>query len=466
MQLNSDQWHAFQQDLRERVGVDDFNSWLQPLTYDPSASTSSHVTLTVPTEFMQDWIQNNFQDDITAALHKTVAPDVAVSYKVAALFSPTGAASIMTSRPDVDGAKVVAPATPPATASNTSAQPILESHESRIDPRYRFETFVTGKSNQFAFAAAQRIAESQDLAYNPFFLYGGVGLGKTHLMHAIGWYIKENYPERKVLYISAEQFLYRFIRALKDRSTLSFKETFRSVDVLMIDDIQFIAGKEATQEEFFHTFNALVSMQKQIILTADRAPHDMANVEDRLRSRLGHGLATEIHVPDVETRLAILQKKAEELKIDLAPELGMLLANGIASNIRELEGALNRLAAHAKFIDAELTVEFAQEQLKDLFRANIKLLSVEDIQHKVAEYYNIKMMELLGTRRSRAVARPRQLAMYFAKQLTTKSYPEIGRSFGGKDHTTVMHAVRTIENLMTRDAQLAEDIRLLEKMLK
>ncbi len=462
MQLSVDQWQQVQNDLKVQVGHDDYNSWLLPLR--PEAPSTSElaqnlITLSVPTSFMQDWVNQNYGDIIQKTLSKTLDKSVNVVYRVAPAFDvkpPKNTSPIK--------GTILEEAFKP---KNISAQTAVDDlHEgTKLDPRFTFETFVTGQSNQFAFAAAQRISESGDLAYNPFFLHGGVGLGKTHLMHSIGWHVLKNHPERKVLYISAEQFLYRFIRALKDKSTLSFKDTFRSVDVLMIDDIQFIAGKGATQEEFFHTFNALVGMGKQIILTADRSPHEMEDIEDRLRSRLGCGLTCEVHPPEVETRLAILQRKADALGFALSEDVAMFLANAISTNVRELEGALNRLAAHAKLTNAEVTISFVQEQLRDLFRSSMRAVTLDEIQKKVADYYSIKIADMHGTRRSRPIARPRQVAMFLAKQLTTKSYPEIGRAFGGRDHTTVMHAVKTIENLTERDPQLAEDVRLLERIL-
>lgn len=457
MFVSGEQWHAVQSYLKDHVSDDDFSSWLEPLTPVNDGATDGPVTLTVPTSFMQDWIERHYESVLRQGLAETLQKPVDVAYKVTPLFGEVTANKTLE-------AATVAPAAvaQPEAISAPMTELMAASH---LDPKYTFDTFVTGKSNDFAYAAARRIAESEDAAYNPFFLYGGVGLGKTHLMHAIGAHIHASQPQRKVLYISAEQFLFRFIRALKDRSTLSFKETFRAVDVLMIDDIQFIAGKEATQEEFFHTFNALVSMGKQVILTADRSPHEMANIEDRLRSRLGCGLACEIHAPEVETRLAILERKAEELEIELPQSLGMFLASSIASNVRELEGALNRLAAFSKLSGAELTIAFAQEHLKDLFRAHTRVVTLDDIQKRVADYYTIRIADLNGTRRNRDIARPRQAAMYLAKTLTTKSYPEIGKSFGGRDHTTVMHAVKTIENLMEKDPTLKEDVALLEKML-
>ena len=339
---------------------------------------------------------------------------------------------------------------------------------SRLDPRYTFTSFVTGKSNTFAFTAAQSVADtlarSEVPGFNPFFLHGGVGLGKTHLMQAIGHQVLAARPSARTLYLSAEQFMNMFIAAMREKSQHDFKRLFRGVDVLMIDDIQFITGRDNTQEEFFHTFNALVAEGKQIILTADRPPHDLV-LEERLKSRLGSGLPVEVHPPAEETRLAILQTKAQSMNIPIGPDVLQLLAHHIASNVRELEGALNRLVAYHRLTGSVITEALAREQLRDVFRAYTRILSVEDIQHKVAAHFNIRVADMHSPRRAREVARPRQVAMYLAKQLTQRSYPDIGRSFGGRDHTTVMHACQQIENLLPRDALLAEHVQLLTKTL-
>ena len=334
-----------------------------------------------------------------------------------------------------------------------------------LDPRFTFDNFVVGRSNEFAFQAARRIAESGDVIYNPFFLYGGVGLGKTHLMQAIARQIYTTNPKAKILYISAEKFMNHFIRSIRDKNTHSFKQAFRSVDILMVDDIQFLGGKGSTQEEFFHTFDTLISEGKQIILTADKSPHELKNVEERLRSRLGWGLATEMHPPTLETRIAILEKKSQALGIELNRDVSMFLADRISSNVRELEGALNRLVAHSTLIQQALTVETAQDLLKDLFRTYNHVVTLEEIQKKVTEYYNLRIADMHSVRRTKAIARPRQIAMYLSKKLTTRSYPEIGKSFGGRDHTTVMHAVKTIEKLLKTDPAIQEDVPLLEKLL-
>ncbi len=340
-----------------------------------------------------------------------------------------------------------------------------------LDPRFTFENFVVGKPNELAHAAARRVAEaaagpSRNVPYNPLFLYGGVGLGKTHLMHAIAWHIRREYPSRRVIYLSAEKFMYQFIRALRFKDTMAFKEQFRSVDVLMIDDVQFISGKDSTQEEFFHTFNALVDQNRQIVISADKSPSDLEGMEERLKSRLGWGLVADLHPTTYELRLGILQAKAEQMKTPVPPKLLEFLAHKITSNVRELEGALNRIFAHTQLVGRAITLEGAQEVLHDLLRANDRRVTIDEIQKRVAEHYNIRLADMHSARRARAVARPRQVAMYLCKQLTPRSLPEIGRKFGGRDHTTVMHAVRKIEELRTADRSLAEDIELLRRMLE
>jgi chromosomal replication initiator protein len=340
-----------------------------------------------------------------------------------------------------------------------------------LDPRFSFDNFIVGKPNELAHAAARRVAEGGPVTFNPLFLYGGVGLGKTHLMHAIARELKERKPEMNVLYLSAEQFMYRFVQALRDRKMMDFKELFRSVDVLMVDDVQFIAGKDSTQEEFFHTFNALVDQQKQIIISADRAPTDIKDLEERVQSRLQCGLVVDLHPTDYELRLGILQSKLElqqRTYPGLEVEDGVLefLAHRITSNVRVLEGALTRRFAFASLVGREINMELTQDCLADVLRSNERKITVEEIQRKVSEHNNIRLSDMIGPKRLRSYARPRQVAMYLCKQLTSRSLPEIGRRFGGRDHTTVMHGVRRIEELKQSDGQIAEDLELLGRALK
>jgi len=314
---------------------------------------------------------------------------------------------------------------------------------------------------------SKRVAEATKAPpFNPLFLYGGVGLGKTHLMHAIAWHIRTHQPKRNVIYMSAEKFMYRFIRALREQNTVDFKEQFRSVDVLMIDDVQFIAGKDSTQEEFFHTFNALVDQGRQIVISADKSPSDLEGMEERLISRLNCGLVADIHATTYELRLGILESKAEQIGEAVPHKVLEFLAHRITGNVRELEGALNRVVAQAQLVGREISLETTQDYLKDLLRANDRRVTIEDIQKRVAAHFNVRHADMFSERRSRSVARPRQIAMYLAKQLTQRSLPEIGRKFGGRDHTTVMHAVRKVEELRAQDQAFAEDVDMLRRMLE
>lgn len=342
----------------------------------------------------------------------------------------------------------------------------VEETRSRLDPRLTFETFIVGKPNEFAYAAAQRAAEASTPQFNPLFLYGGVGLGKTHLMHAIAWKIQKHHPNHRIIYLSAERFMYQFIRSLRFHDSIKFKERFRSVDTLMIDDFQFIGGKETTQEEFFHTFNALVDNNKQIIISADKSPSDLENIGDRLKSRLGWGLVADIHPTTYELRLGILQSKVENLSVKVSKDVMEFLAAKITSNVRELEGALNRLVAHASLVGRAITLDSAQEVLGDLLRANERHLTIEDIQKRTSEFFSIKLSDLLSSKRSQNLTRPRQVAMYLCKVLTTKSLPEIGRKFGGRDHTTVIHAIRKVQELCEGSAEFAHDLETLQTSLK
>ncbi|MGA1181711.1 MAG: chromosomal replication initiator protein DnaA, partial [Marivivens sp.] len=358
--------------------------------------------------------------------------------------------------------------------SRPAAQAAAEPDElpgAPLDARFTFDSFVVGKPNELAHAAARRVAEGGTVTFNPLFLYGGVGLGKTHLMHAIAHELQRRQPDLNLLYLSAEQFMYRFITALRERKMIDFKQMFRSVDVLMVDDVQFIAGKDSTQEEFFHTFNALVDGQKQIIISADRAPGEIKDLEDRIRSRLQCGLVVDLHPTDYELRLGILQTKADLYKAQypglvLADGVLEFLAHRISTNVRVLEGALTRLFAFASLVGREITLDLTQDCLADILKASDRKVTVEEIQRKVSEHYNIRLSDMIGPKRVRTYARPRQVAMYLAKQLTSRSLPEIGRRFGGRDHTTVMHGVKRIEELRNKDSQIADDLELLRRSLE
>ncbi len=444
------QWARVRAKLRSEFGDAAYRSWLRNMTL--QGVEAGRVKITVPTRFLRDWVAAHYADRIRA-LWNNENPDVAaIDVLVAGAAVPSSEAGDPPAREVVDA----------GDEKDVSAP---------LDPRFTFENFVVGKPNELAHAAARRVAESQvgsnrSVPFNPLFLYGGVGLGKTHLMHAIAWYIRTHDPKRKVIYLSAEKFMYQFIRALRFKDTMAFKDQFRSVDVLMIDDVQFISGKDTTQEEFFHTFNALVDQNRQIVISADKSPTDLEGMEERMRSRLGWGLVADIHPTTYELRLGILQAKAERSKAPVPPKVLEFLAHRITSNVRELEGALTRIYAHTQFVGRELSLESSQEVLHDLLRANDRRVTIDEIQKRVAEHYNIRLADMHSARRARAVARPRQVAMYLCKQLTPRSLPEIGRKFGGRDHTTVMHAVRKIEELRTSDRTMAEDIELLRRMLE
>lgn len=440
---------TFQQELCEEFGSSVFEAWFKSLAYIKLEEDILYLSL--PSSFMRDWVSTQYGIRLKTLFKKHLPYIKRIDFSINKSSKNTSEASLAATR-----------------ESQGSSSPIilLDQIGSGLDPRFTFENFVVGKPNELAYAAACRVSEETQVTFNPLFLYGGVGLGKTHLMHAIAWRIRQSHPKRKVIYLSAEKFMYQFIRALRQKDMVSFKEYFRSVDVLMIDDVQFICGKESTQEEFFHTFNALVDQNRQIIISADKSPSDLQGVEERMRSRLGWGLVADIHPTTYELRLGILQSKTESMGFNIPDKILEFIAHKITSNIRELEGALTRIVAHSSFVGREITLEMVQDTLKDLLRANDKRVTLEDIQKKVIERYGLKTIDLQSSSRLRSIARPRQLAMYLAKVLTTKSFPEIGRFFGGRDHTTVVHAVKTIEDLRGKDKDLAYDIDFLKKMLE
>jgi len=462
-------WARICSKLRDELGETAYRNWLKPLVL--TGVRGNEVLISVPTRFMRDWVQSHYADRIRA-LWSGEDPSIE-SVELAVV--PPGAAAIV--EVPADGGMVAGAPEPRLVGSAAAAAPAssitvvangddYDDVSAPLDPRFTFENFIVGKPNEFAHAAARRVVDTQAVNFNPLFLYSGVGLGKTHLMHSIAWAIRRKDANRRVIYLSAEKFMYQFIRALRFKDTMAFKEQFRSVDVLMIDDVQFISGKDSTQEEFFHTFNALVDQNRQVIVSADKSPSDLEGMEERLRTRLGWGLVADIHPTTYELRLGILQSKAEQLRSEVPQKVLEFLAHKITANVRELEGALNRIVAHAELVGRAITLESTQEVLYDLLRAHDRRVSIEEIQKKVAEHYNIKLSDMASARRARAVARPRQVAMYLAKQLTTRSLPEIGRKFGGRDHTTVIHAVRKIEELCSADAGLAEDLELLRRMLE
>jgi len=450
------EWDRVKLRLKHEFGDSAYQSWVSPIAF--GGLNDGAVNLRVPTRFMRDWVVTHYADRIRT-LWSGENPAVR---RVQVDVDAVGGGSGGTDTPTGSDAMTLAAAQSEAVTHDVLA----DSLSAPLDARYTFENFVVGKPNEFAYAAAQRVADSDHVSFNPLFLYGGVGLGKTHLMHAIAWQIRLRSPQRRVVYLSAEKFMYSFVRALRNHDTVSFKEQFRSADVLMIDDVQFISGKDSTQEEFFHTFNALVDQGRQIVLSADKSPSDLEEIGDRLRSRLSSGLVADLHPTTFELRLGILDAKAEQLGVSVPQKVKEFLAHRITSNVRELEGALTRLSANVQLVGGNISLELTHTLLHDLLRAHDRRVTMEEIQKRVAEHFQIRMSDMSSARRSRTVARPRQIAMYLAKQLTSRSLPEIGRAFGGRDHTTVIHAVRKVEELIKADSAFAEDVELLTRMLE
>jgi chromosomal replication initiator protein len=449
-------WSRMRPALQAQIGSDACRNWIDPLIY--LGAERGVGRFAAPTGFIGTWVSRNYGEPIRQLLVQEGESISRLEFGVA----EAGPAPCAV-EPALRGAG--------ARTIEFQASADVELPQSPLDARFTFDTFVVGKPNELAHAAARRVAERGAVSFNPLFLYGGVGLGKTHLMHAIAWELRQSDPSARVLYLSAEQFMYRFISAIRFKEMHGFKELFRSVDVLMVDDVQFIAGKDSTQDEFFHTFNALIDQHKQIVISADRAPGEIDGLEERIKSRLQWGLVVDLHPTDYELRLGILQSKAEAQLLDhpgitIGPGVMEFLAHRISSNVRVLEGALNRLFAFASLVGRDINLDMTQECLADILRASERKVTIDEILRKVADHYNLRMSDLLSPRRARAVARPRQVAMYLAKMLTSKSLPDIGRRFGGRDHTTVIHAVRKIEELRASDSQIAEDVELLRRMLE
>jgi len=455
--MNNNIWGAVRAGLNDSLGQSAFKTWIEPLEF--KGCDKGVIYLCAPTSFIGNWVTQHYGERIRTLASGEGASVSRIDFSIPAA-RPKDKVAAQKDK--------VAVQTAPAAAAAPERGDLPGAP---LDTRYTFDSFVVGKPNELAHAAAKRVAEAGPVTFNPLFLYGGVGLGKTHLMHAIAWQLQSAENAPRVLYLSAEQFMYRFVQALRCKNTHSFKELFRSVDVLMVDDVQFIAGKESTQEEFFHTFNALVDQNKQIVISAECAPGEIDGLEDRIKSRLQCGLVVDLHPTDYELRLGILQTKAE-FQAELNPGVQMadgileFLAHRISSNVRVLEGALTRLFAFSSLVGRPIDMEMTQECLSDLLRASERKVTVEEIIRKVADHYNVRMSELLGPRRARAVSRPRQVAMFLSKTLTTKSLPEIGRRFGGRDHTTVIHAVRKIEELRSLDSQISEEVEMLRRMLE
>ncbi|MDF1756721.1 MAG: chromosomal replication initiator protein DnaA [Legionellaceae bacterium] len=436
--------------LQEEYPVQQFNTWLRPLQAETVGDT---LVLLAPNRFVVDWVKKNFYTRINEII-KQISPDTikSVSIEIGSTVSPKD------KQPE-SAEKIV---TPTKTVVRKNADHYKNSY---LNKKFVFESFVEGNSNQLARAASLQVADKPGDAYNPLFIYGGVGLGKTHLMHAIGNSILKQNPDAKVLYLHSERFVADMVKALQTNSINEFKRFYRSLNALLIDDIQFFAGKDRSQEEFFHTFNALLEGQQQIILTSDRYPKEIEGVEERLKSRFGWGLTVAVEPPELETRVAILVSKALQSNIDLPYEVAFFIAKRIRSNVRELEGALRRVIANAHFTGKSITIEFVNDALRDLLALQDKLVTIDNIQKTVADYYKVKVADLLSKRRSRSIARPRQMAMALAKELTNHSLPEIGDNFGGRDHTTVIHACRKVKDLILEGGDFAEDHKNLMRIL-
>jgi chromosomal replication initiator protein len=445
-------WDQIRSGLRRDCGARTFDGWLRPVTLAGLDEASGTVRLELPSQFMADWVQSHFAERLKLAWRGTLPSVRHVQIAVGAGAPRTAAVAEIP-------AAIEEAASAPSDAKGVYAV--------ALELRYRFESFVVGKANEVAFNAARTLATADNVAFNPLFLHGGTGRGKTHLLHAIGHEFRQQRPSAKIVYMSAERFTVEFLAALRANETIKFKQWLRSADLLMIDDVQFIAGKESTQEEFFHTMNEVISAGRRLVISSDRAPQDLDGLEPRILSRLSWGLVADINAPDLELRLNIILKKLESLPDVAVPQdVVMFLAKRINSNVRELEGALNRIAAYAMMSKRAIDLEFTNEVLANILRANQRRISIDEIQGRVSDHYRIRKAEMTSARRAREVARPRQVAMYLSKQLTPRSLPEIGRRFGGRDHTTVIHAVRQIEKLRQCDAELDADIRLLTRQLE
>lgn len=476
-------WQQCVELLRDELPAQQFNTWIRPLQVE---SAGDELRVYAPNRFVLDWVNEKYMVrllELLAERANGLAP--ALSLLIGSKRSPAPRMAAPTPSPSINSAPVAsAPAAvadePPssdplvvAAPQPAASRPVERTvqvegalkHTSYLNRTFTFENFVEGKSNQMARAAAWQVADNLKHGYNPLFLYGGVGLGKTHLMHAVGNHLLKKNPNAKVVYLHSERFVADMVKALQLNAINEFKRFYRSVDALLIDDIQFFAKKERSQEEFFHTFNALLEGGQQVILTSDRYPKEIEGLEERLKSRFGWGLTVAVEPPELETRVAILMKKAEQTKVDLPHDAAFFIAQRIRSNVRELEGALKRVIAHSHFTNQPISIELIRESLKDLLALQDKLVSVDNIQRTVAEYYKIKIADLLSKRRSRSVARPRQVAMALSKELTNHSLPEIGDAFGGRDHTTVLHACRKIAELREADADIREDYKNLLRTL-
>lgn len=485
--------------LQEELPAQQFNTWIRPLQLDTSDDESleptNNIRLLAPNRFVKDWVSDKFLERITEIFQQLRGDRCGVIVESGSgLISSPAVSATSNNSPEshhqnsplvensnksaqkniatLNPAAVKAPITQPTT--HIQVQPDNRrlssvegglNHQSNINQTFTFGSFVEGKSNQLALAASRQVAENPGGSYNPLFIYGGVGLGKTHLMHAVGNSLRDQKPNAKIIYLHSERFVADMVKALQLNAINDFKRFYRSVDALLIDDIQFFAGKERSQEEFFHTFNALLEGGQQMILTCDRYPKEIDGLEERLKSRFGWGLTVAVEPPELETRVAILIKKAQQAKVNLPNDAAFFIAQRIRSNVRELEGALKRVIASAHFTGSPINIELIRESLKDLLALQDKLVTIDNIQRVVSEYYKVKMSELLSKRRTRSVARPRQVAMALAKELTNHSLPEIGEAFGGRDHTTVLHACRKVKELQETSRDMSDDVKHLLRAL-
>ena len=467
-----DIWAKCLERLKEELPTQEFSMWIRPLQCDQS---ENEIILYAQNHFILDWVRDKYRNTFASLLEEFSENDppqlkLNVQSKRSTV-KPTIEQTAVSPTQGVNGSG--RKNTNAETVETNSTQsngvvtpiPVGLAHKNNLNPSYKFDSFVEGKSNQLARAAASQVADNPGQAYNPLFIYGGTGLGKTHLLHAVGHGILEGKPDAKIVYMHSERFVQDMVKALQNNAIEDFKRFYRSVDALLIDDIQFFANKDRSQEEFFHTFNALLEGNQQIILTSDRYPKEIEGVEDRLKSRFGWGLTIAIEPPELETRVAILMKKAAQNNISMPNEVAFFIAKRLRSNVRELEGALNRVIANANFTGRPINIDFVKEALRDLLSLQDKLVTIENIQKTVADYYKIKVSDILSKRRSRSIARPRQLAMALSKELTNRSLPEIGNAFGGRDHTTVLHACRKIEQLREESHDIKEDYKNLIRTL-
>ena len=445
-------WESIRTGLRRDCGARTFDNWLKPSRLAGYDEDEGAVRIALPSEFMANWVETHYAERLLHAWRAHL-PQVRRVVVTAGIDSVKPA--LFTVAPIEE------------KIEEAAGEPTGTVEGIQLESRYTFDSFVIGKPNEVAYNAARTVAEGGALTFNPLFLHGGTGLGKTHLMHAIGHEYRRRMPKAKIVYMSAEKFMFEFVGALRAKDTHNFKQRLRSADLLMIDDVQFIAGKDSTQEEFFHTMNEIIGAGKRLVITADRSPQDLEGIEARILSRLSWGLVADVNPADFELRLNIIQRKLETMPhVQVPQEVQLFLAKRIASNVRELEGALNRVIAYAMLNNRPIDVAFVEETLTDVLRAHQRRITIDEIQRKVSDHFRIRQAEMTSARRAREVARPRQIAMYLAKQLTPRSLPEIGRRFGGRDHTTVIHAVRQIEKLRKADAELDADVRLLLRQLE